>query len=162
MPAAGPGAASSSTLALEEMMSDGSDGKWTPDQRMQLLKEGVAAILAILLVVFTVIIASRAFAMAGDEQRMADAQEVLTVLVGLSGVVLGYYFGRAPADARAAQMSKQLVQETTRATAKADKAMEMASHIESVMNDPKLMSGDPAVSEAVKKTRRAHGELLAM
>ena len=55
---------------------------------------------------------------------MQDAMRVLTLLFGLSGVVVGYYFGRVPAEKRADtanEVKDQAIQEKTRIINQADK-----------------------------------------
>ena len=80
----------------------GTPGDLAMEQRTQWLKEQVAAGLGILLVAGTVLIAfiTILFRNASDIQ---GAKDILLLLSSLSGVVLGYYFGRIPSDARAAQ-----------------------------------------------------------
>jgi hypothetical protein len=63
---------------------------------MQGFKEAVTATLGFVLVVSTIILAYRAFGRAGQEEQMRDAMGILTLLFGLAGVVVGYYFGRFP------------------------------------------------------------------
>jgi hypothetical protein len=70
---------------------------------MQATKELVTAILGVAVIVFTLIMTFRSFGMAGKADQMKDAMGMLSLLYGLAGVVIGYYFGRMPADARAAQ-----------------------------------------------------------
>ncbi len=81
--------------------------QWTPEQIIQLVKELVCATLGIFLIVFTVLMANNAFSMVGDSAKLSNAKDLLLLLLSLSGVVLGYYFGRTPADARANQAIKQ-------------------------------------------------------
>jgi hypothetical protein len=91
------------------------------DVALQLLKEGVTAILALAIVGTTLYWMGMAFGMAGDSNRMGDAKDVLALMSGLSGVVVGYYFGRVPSDARASQAQQQTVdavQETGRMKAR--------------------------------------------
>jgi hypothetical protein len=78
--------------------------------RLQWLKEIVTAGLGITIVVFTLVMIGRAFGMAGDASRMGDVKALLPYLTGFTGLVLGYYFGRVPADARAAQAQQQIGQ----------------------------------------------------
>lgn len=70
---------------------------------MQDIREIVTAILGIAIVIFTLALTGLAFSMAGEGPRMQDAITVLTLLFGLSGVVVGYYFGRLPAEAHAVE-----------------------------------------------------------
>lgn len=67
------------------------------------MREAVTAFLGIAIVLFTLALTGLAFSMAGEGPRMQDAITVLTLLFGLAGVVVGYYFGRVPAEARAVE-----------------------------------------------------------
>src|SRR5215469_7244617 len=71
------------------------------------IREIVTAILGIATVVFTLALTGLAFSMAGDGPQMRDAITVLTLLFGLAGVAVGYYFGRVPAEARAVEAQKR-------------------------------------------------------
>jgi hypothetical protein len=74
------------------------------DDRLRTFKEQVSAVLGVLLVLGTVALAFvTAFRSTADYQQ---AKDVLLVLSGLAGVVLGYYFGRIPSDARADQAQR--------------------------------------------------------
>ena len=92
------------------------------EMRMQVVKEVVTAGLAFLLIGFTLVTAFRVMNMAGDEAKMKDAMSVLTLLFGLAGVVIGYYFGRIPSDARAAQ-AQQAAQDASKEMGRMDAAM---------------------------------------
>jgi hypothetical protein len=70
-------------------------------RKMYDTQEIVTAILGIAIVAFTLALTGFAFSMAGEGARMRDAITVLTLLFGLAGVVVGYYFGRVPAEKRA-------------------------------------------------------------
>jgi hypothetical protein len=89
------------------MDSTGSMGRsnsvWTPDLKMQRCREVITAILAFLLVSSTLLLTYLTFDMVGEGDRMRDAMGVLSLMFGLAGVVVGYYFGRVPGDARAVQ-----------------------------------------------------------
>lgn len=77
---------------------------------IQIFKEAVTALIAILLVWTTISLVRTLIGTIGDEARFNQAKDILTVMTGLLGVVLGYYFGRIPAEARAAQAQEQAAQ----------------------------------------------------
>lgn len=72
-----------------------------------IFKEVVSALIALALVWTTVRTFMALLDLAGDATRLSQAKDLLTVLTGLLGVVMGYYFGRLPADARASQAQAQ-------------------------------------------------------
>jgi hypothetical protein len=68
----------------------------------------------------------------GDSAKMTEGKELLSILTGLFGVVLGYYFGRVPADARAAQAQEQAAKATQQgeqANAHSDMVSERAEEL---------------------------------
>jgi hypothetical protein len=141
---------------------------WTPEQKMQTFREIVTAILAFLLLASTMALTYRTFGMAGNEGQMKDAMGVLTLLFGIAGVVVGYYFGRVPGDARAVQAhettqaamrtmqgmsessstSRQMAEKTQQIQADLNKAMETAN-----MTTEKLKMGGPAESNEINQLR---------
>ncbi len=88
---------------------------WTPDFILQFFKEIVTAVLGIAVVIYTLVLAGSAFAYAGDESKISDAKDILLLVLGLAGVVVGYYFGRVPADARATQAQERADEATVEA-----------------------------------------------
>jgi hypothetical protein len=80
---------------------------WTPELKLQLFKEIITALLGLVIIGFTLWFALRCFYLAGNTKKIGDAKDLLTILLGIAGVVVGYYFGRVPADARAAQASNR-------------------------------------------------------
>lgn len=126
-------------------------------------REIVTGILAIAIVAFTLAMAGLAFSMAGEETRMRDAMPVLTLLFGLSGVVVGYYFGRVPAEKRADTATDAMddaMQEKTRIIKQADKihndmqrGMDKAGLEPSTLQDPSLTKDDVTAEqfEQIKK-----------
>lgn len=93
-----------------------SAGKWTPELKMQAFKEIVTAIMGLAVVIFTLVLAWSSLTYSANDAQMSNVKDILLLVLGLSGVVIGYYFGRIPADAR-----------TTLANAKAEKAAVQAS-----------------------------------
>ncbi len=74
------------------------------DKQLATAKEAVAGCLGIIIVLATMIAATVALLavfIVGNEKVWAAAKDILVLLVGLVGVVLGYYFGRVPGEARA-------------------------------------------------------------
>lgn len=80
---------------------------WTPELSIQRFKEIVTAILGLLILACTLYMAILTFGYAGDQTKITDAKDILQVLLAVAGVVVGYYFGRIPADARATQAQEQ-------------------------------------------------------
>ena len=106
-------AASAPAAAAREEAKSADRLQWLKEKsavRLQWFKEVVTAVLGAAIVLYTLYMTSRAFGMVGDATRMADAKDLLTFLSGFAGVVVGYYFGRVPADARAAQAQQQIGQ----------------------------------------------------
>ncbi len=71
----------------------------TTAEELQVFKEKVTAIIGIVIVAFTLFFVLLAF----FGKYAANAKDILLFMEGLVGVVLGYYFGRVPAEARAQQ-----------------------------------------------------------
>jgi hypothetical protein len=74
----------------------------TTAEELQVFKEKVTAIIGIVIVAFTLFFVLLAF----FGKYAANAKDILLFMEGLVGVVLGYYFGRVPAEARAQQAEK--------------------------------------------------------
>ena len=81
--------------------------KWTPEVIIQAGKEIVTAVLGLLIVGYALYLAYLTFSYVDDPTKMSEAKDVLLLILGLAGVVIGYYFGRVPADARAVQAAYQ-------------------------------------------------------
>lgn len=79
---------------------------------MQAGKEVVTAIIALVIIGSTVALVARSFGLIGNTSHISQAKDLLSIMLGLVGTVIGYYFGRTPADARA-----------TAATTRADQAI---------------------------------------
>jgi hypothetical protein len=68
-----------------------------------------------------------------DQQKMSDAKDILLLMLGLAGVVIGYYFGRVPADARATQAQQQADSAHAHAERVSTEANAMAEQIDHVL-----------------------------
>ena len=120
-------------------MSNGNEaGKnktsWTAEQKIQGFKELVTAILGVLILVCTLILAGLTFSYVGEPAKITNAKDILQVLLGVAGVVVGYYFGRVPADARAVQAQDQANVATARTEQVNAKAQEIANQVEQLMD----------------------------
>jgi hypothetical protein len=125
---------------------------------LQWLKEVVTAVLGIGIVAYTLYWTGRAFAMAGDPTRMGDAKDLLTFLSGFAGVVVGYYFGRVPADARTAQAQQQMAQaqqQMGQAVSEKDQAMGTMDGMKKELADleVKAARGEQLRPEDVRQVR---------
>ena len=109
--------------------------QWSPELIIQLIKEFVCASLGTFLIVFTVLMANNTFGMVGDPTKLSNAKDLLLLLISLSSVILGYYFGRTPADARASQAMKQATVATAHAYEVGDGAGEIGAHINKMRQD---------------------------
>jgi hypothetical protein len=130
---------------------------------MNFMREVVTAVLGISIVFFTLAMTGLAFSMAGEEARMRDAITVLTLLFGLAGVVVGYYFGRVPAEKRADTATEAMdlaMQDKTAVLNQAanihdemENGMDEAGLTSSMLQDPNLTQGSvtPQQWEQIKK-----------
>ena len=101
---------------------------WTPELILQAFKEVVTAILGLVIIGYTLFVAYETLQLMGDQAK--QAKDVLTLLLGLAGVVLGYYFGRMPADARAADAAQKATAATAHAELVKAKARDLANEVE--------------------------------
>jgi hypothetical protein len=122
----------------------------------QILKEAVTAILGVALVAATITLAVWTAFLAGDT-RMQDMKDVLQVMVGLAGVVLGYYFGRIPADARAAQAQDRMETTARRAGEVSAKGDELADCVDDMVG----VLGQ-ATEADMERMRQLRAELRAL
>lgn len=117
------------------------EGGRSTEQEMQVFKERVTAIIGLALVTLTVVtFLYMVFAILGNSNQLAAAKDIMTMILPLTGVVLGYYFGRVPADARAAQSQEK----ADNATAQAEHVKTEAGHVAEVLDN---MAADQAVQD---------------
>jgi hypothetical protein len=74
---------------------------------LQTFREIVAGLLALGVVATMLLVAFRTLGQIGDSAKVQQTKDLLTVLLGPAGVVLGYYFGRGPAETAATHASKR-------------------------------------------------------
>lgn len=89
--------------------------------------------------------------MAGDPTRMGDAKDLLTFLSSFAGVVVGYYFGRVPADARTAQAQQQIGQ----AVSEKEQTMSTMGDMKEKLTDleDKMESGEQLMPADIRRVR---------
>jgi hypothetical protein len=83
------------------------NSQWTPEKIIQGFKELVTAVMGLVILIYTIVLAVKVFDYVGDQQKISDAKDILLLMLGITGIVIGYYFGRVPADARATQAQEQ-------------------------------------------------------
>jgi hypothetical protein len=107
---------------------------WTPEQIGQGFKEVVTAVLGVMVVGYTLYLACSTFSYVGKQSEMTHAKDVLMLMLSLAGVVVGYYFGRVPADARAAQAQDQANAASAQTEQVNAQAQAVANQVEQVMD----------------------------
>lgn len=120
---------------------------WTPENKIQAFKEVVTAILGMLVVGYTLYLAVKTFGYVGDS-KITDAKDVLQVILGVAGVVIGYYFGRVPADARAVQAQEQANIATAQTEQVTAQTQAMVTQVEQVMDKISPAATEPRSLEA--------------
>ena len=128
---------------------------------IMILKEAVTALIALLLVWTTIRVITSLLGFVGDELRMTQAKDLLSVLTGLMGVVLGYYFGRIPAEAHAAQAQQQANQAVAQGeqakahsdvvSARAEELADQASDLVAGMQNAPATRGQANSNEVLKQ-----------
>jgi len=124
---------------------------WTPEKIIQLFKEIFTAILGLIIVVCTIYFAYKTFQYVGQVQ-MDDAKDILMLMLGIAGIVIGYYFGRVPADARSTQAQEQAIAATSWTERVSIQTRKIADDVDEVKND---------LGEAVPGTRKPSDPTIA-
>ncbi|SRR6266508_5303381 len=100
-------------------------------------RELIAALLALIVVVGTAVLIAKAFRFVGVEdtkdQSFQHAKDLLTIILPLLGVVLGYYFNRVSTENRAETAEKS----AQTATTNAQQANEARQHAEAENRETK-------------------------
>jgi hypothetical protein len=135
--------------------------RWTPQFILDAIKESVAALIGLGLVGFTGVLAYRTASLAGNPAKLADSKDVLQLMLGLAGVVLGYYFGRVPAEARATQAQAQAAEATQHAQRVRDKGEELADQVEAALTVAGTRGGGEFPVD-LAEIRRLRAELRAL
>ncbi len=110
---------------------------WTHEQIIQLVKEVVTAILGILILLFTLVLIIRTFGLIGnpDKTQLAAGKDILQILLGLAGVVVGYYFGKVPADAQAARARDEANDANERSLTVTHRAGDLAEELDAILDE---------------------------
>ncbi len=124
-----------------------------------ILKEAVTALIAILLVWTTIRVVTSLLGFVGDETRMTQAKDLLTAMTGMLGVVLGYYFGRIPADARAAQAQEQAAQAVEKSEQAAAQSEMVSARAEELADQASKLAAQMQAAPAVRGVPNAGEEL---
>ncbi|MEI7434776.1 MAG: hypothetical protein WCJ93_11050 [Methanomicrobiales archaeon] len=80
---------------------------WITEINIQFFKEVITAMIGLAIIAFTLWFLLKVFGVIGVPTEIEEAKNLLTMMMGLTGVVVGYYFGRAPADAQATNANIQ-------------------------------------------------------
>lgn len=82
----------------------------TPETQMRFLREIIAAVLALVMVVGVLFLAVRAISLTADADQFNRVKDILNVIIPLVTFALGYYFNKTTSDARAesAEMTAQV------------------------------------------------------
>lgn len=104
----------------------------------------MTALVGLAVVLYTLYIAGQTFVFVGDEKKIADAKDVLLLLLGLTGVVVGYYFGRVPADARTTLAQQQADDANARVEKVSAQAEAAADQVDAILD----RASEPAAAAA--------------
>ena len=119
------------------------------------------AAIGIIVIGFTAYLALRSVDVAGDGAKSADVQNVLTLMLGLAGVVLGYYFGRIPAEAQATQARKEASTAAAGAEEVGIRAEALADETARALSSEELTRGAALPPERVNALLQARNDLRA-
>ena len=108
---------------------------------LTLFKEGICALLGIIIVGGTIILLWPA--LSGSTRDITAAQGIFSILGGWGGVVIGYYFGRLPAE---------------RIAVRAEEAAESAIRTQQI----ELSDSATRVTQQQEKYRKLMGEIDAL
>ena len=107
---------------------------------MQAGKEVVTALIALVIIGSTVALVARSFGLIGNSSHINQAKDLLSIMLGLVGTVIGYYFGRTPADARATAATMRADQATAEKENVKAKARSLADDMDGIMSPTSMNS----------------------
>jgi hypothetical protein len=151
------GEVQSTTNERSRARSGAPGSAWTPEVKLQALREAIAGAIGVVILGVTVYLAVLTFQRAGDQAKLTDSKDILQLMLGLAGVVLGYYFGRIPGDARAAQAQDQAISASEHAARVAAKGEELATRV-----DQAVATRGAASDEDAAAIQQLRAELRAL
>jgi hypothetical protein len=132
---------------------------WSPDFGLTAFKELVTAIIGLAIIGFTLYMTVLA-AGATNTGQMTHLRDLLTLLLGLSGVVLGYYFGRVPGEARAASAEQRASVAEVRSRDVSENAERLAESLDDRVST--MTRGGSGDEDTLDQLRQIRGELYRM
>jgi hypothetical protein len=136
---------------------------WSPEQIIQFFKEVVTSVMGLVVIGFTLYLVNSASSYVGDATKLSEAKDLLLLLFSLTGVIIGYYFGRIPADAHAAQAQKEANDATAQSRQVSSRAAEIARSIDTIIVDTNRTRGgdlDPNTVEDLQRLREELSDLV--
>lgn len=111
----------------------------TPASPLATIRENAAALLAVIIALAFVTALVFAFTYVGRDPKFTHAKELIGIVNGLMGVVLGYYFQKSSSDTQIENANKTVVsatKEAVTATAEAARAKEALREVAAAAADP--------------------------
>jgi hypothetical protein len=131
--------------------TDRAPTRWSPELRLTALKEAVTTIIGLAIIGFTLYMSVRAAGARAADDR-AYLRDLLALLLSLSGVVLGYYFGRVPGEARASSAEQRAQHAEARTQAVGDRAEHLAESLDDAVTTS-TRAGDDATADRLRQLR---------
>jgi hypothetical protein len=140
------GGGSSTQNQKKEAPAKATPRTWTPDVIMLVGKEIVTAVIALIIIVSTILLVARSFGLIGNSSHINQAKDLLSIMLGLTGTVIGYYFGRVPAEARATSASTRANQATAEKERLKAMTRTVADNLDRVMAQTTMTRGVTAAN----------------
>jgi septal ring-binding cell division protein DamX len=134
----------------------------TPASPLAKVREGAAALLALIIAGAFVAALSFAFSHVGEKEPFTHAKELIGVVNGLMGVVLGYYFQKSSSETQienAAKTADEAMKQAAKATTETAQAKDALKEVAAAAGD---MSGgaDALPPRMDRALRRADAILM--
>jgi len=129
------------------------------------LREGITGCLGVIIVLTTLLLLLSAFILLllRPNAEFAPFHDMLLILNGMTGMVLGYYFGRMPAEARANQSEKARTVAEQQATKEATRSAVLRAGLRDLQADlsqPALTARAKGLAPAQLEATRAQVQRL--